>query len=128
MRVLVLIFVIACFVIVFLGEYQQQTSKFQSKTKILLLIKLPNFSQNLSTANFCSFSTLSKFHNFYDKPNKCDNKPNKCDKFSFLVKSDLLEKTKAKFYWNLNKIDIILSISSSYCVYHHLRLISHLLH
>ena len=91
MRVLVLIFVIACFVIVFLGEYQQQTSKFQSKTKILLLIKLPNFSQNLSTANFCSFSTFSKFHNFYDEPNKCD-------KFSFLVKSDLLEKTKAKFY------------------------------
>ena len=48
---------------------KQRSKTFQSKTKILLLIKLGNFSQNLSTANFCTFSKFSKFNKFYDKPN-----------------------------------------------------------
>ena len=67
MKVLFLVVVIAV-AVVLLGEYQKP-NKFQSKTKILSLIKLGNFSQNLSTANFSTFSKFSKFNKFYDEPN-----------------------------------------------------------
>ena len=38
----------------------------------MLLMKLGNFSQNLSAISFSEFSTLSKFAQFYDNPIWCD--------------------------------------------------------
>ena len=62
------LFLVVIVVAVLLGE-KQQSNKFQSKTKTMLLIKLGNFSQNVSTTNFSKFSKFSKFNKFYDKPN-----------------------------------------------------------
>ena len=50
----------------------KQTNFNQSKTKILLLMKLGNFSKSLSTAQFSKLFKFSKFNNFYDIPNRCD--------------------------------------------------------
>ena len=66
MKVLFLVVIVVA--VVLLGE-KQQSNKFQSKTKTMLLIKLGNFSQNVSATNFSKFSKFSKFNKFYDKPN-----------------------------------------------------------
>ena len=75
------------------------------QTKILLLVKLGNFSQNLSTTNF---NKCSKFNKFYNKPNRFEVFI--LGEIAFL--SQIFKERKPKFYWNLNKIDLISSVSS----------------